>query len=145
MKRFPLTSVGAAALVALKLGSASAQDIEPSDMVRGGLQAMQLIDQNRTGELWTNASAGAKTQVSAASFSADVGKARAALGAPRERVWTNVSRLTMKNPDPAIAGTYVNVEYQTRFTNRPDATVQEMVSFHLDRDGVWRFSGYVLR
>lgn len=145
MRRFPLKSIGAVALLASQLGTASAQDIEPSDMVRGGLQAMQLVDQNRTGELWANASAGAKAQVSSEAFAADVGKARAPLGAPRERTWTTVGRLTMKNPDPAIAGTYVNVEYQTRFANRPDATVQEMVSFHLDRDGVWRFSGYVLR
>lgn len=145
MKRLPLKSIGAVALLALQLGNASAQDIEPSDMVRGGLQAMQLIDQNRNGELWNNASAGARTQASSASFAADIAKARAPLGAPRERMWMAVSRLTMRNADPAIAGVYVNVEYQTRFANRPDATVQEMVSFHLDRDGVWRFSGYVLR
>ena len=30
---------------------AIAQDAEPSDLVRGGLQAIQMIDQNKTDEL----------------------------------------------------------------------------------------------
>ena len=29
--------------------------------------------------------------------------------------------------------------------NPIDRSTRELVSFHLDRDGTWRFSGYVLR
>ncbi|REN18855.1 DUF4019 domain-containing protein, partial [Mycobacterium tuberculosis] len=47
--------------------------------------------------------------------------------------------------DGDAAGQYVSVEYETRFANRPDTTLRELVSFHLDTDRVWRFSGYVLK
>ena len=47
--------------------------------------------------------------------------------------------------NPELAGQYVSIEYETRFANKANATVRELVTFQLGDDRVWRFSGYVLR
>ena len=134
-----------AASLAGWLGLAAAQDVEPSDMVRGGLQAIQMIDQAKVGELWDGAAAGARKRAPRADFISQVTKARAPLGAAQQRTWVAVNRQVVNDADTDLTGQYVSVEYETRFANKPTAMVRELVSFHLDRDGVWRFSGYVLR
>ncbi|MGJ7545676.1 DUF4019 domain-containing protein [Variovorax sp. LT1R16] len=136
------------AVVALCLaggfGLATAQEVEPSDMVRGGLQAVQMIDQDQVGELWDGAAPAARKRVSRADFIAMVAKARAPLGAPQQRTWVAVNRQVVNDADPELGGQYVSVEYESRFADRP-APVRELLSFHLDSDRIWRFSGYVLR
>lgn len=124
---------------------ASAQDVEPSDMVRAGLQALQMVDQNKIGEIWDGGAVGARKKVTRASFIEQVGKARSPLGAPQQRTWVAINRQVLKDADADLAGQYVSVEYESRFANKPGAMVRELVSFHLDSDRVWRFSGYVLR
>ncbi|MGJ7491142.1 DUF4019 domain-containing protein [Variovorax sp. ZT4R33] len=127
------------------LGLAAAQDVEPSDMVRGGLQAIQMVDQAKAGELWDGAAAAARKRVTRAEFINQVTKARAPMGAAQQRTWVAVNRQVVNDADADLAGQYVSVEYETRFANKPAAMVRELVSFHLDRDSIWRFSGYVLR
>jgi hypothetical protein len=61
------------------------------------------------------------------------------------RTWVTVNRQVLADPDAETAGQYVSIEYETRFANKPDGTLRELVSFHLDGDRTWRFSGYVLR
>lgn len=134
-----------AASLAGWLGLAAAQDVEPSDMVRGGLQAIQMVDQAKTGELWDGAAAGARKRVKRADFISQLAKAREPLGAAQQRTWVSVNRQVANDADAELAGQYVSVEYETRFANKPTTLVRELVSFRLDRDGVWRFSGYVLR
>ncbi|VTU39605.1 DUF4019 domain-containing protein [Variovorax sp. PBL-E5] len=124
---------------------AAAQDVEPSDMVRGGLQVVQMIDQNKAGELWDGAAAGAKTHVNRADFISQIAKVRTPLGGALQRTWVAINRQVVGNGDAELAGQYVSVEYETRFAGKAPGTRHELVSFHLDNDGVWRFSGYVLR
>lgn len=127
-------------------GLAAAQDVvEASDMVRGGMQAIQMIDQGKAGELWDGATPAARKRVTRADFTGQIAKSRAPLGAPQQRTWVAVNRQVVADADPDTAGQYVSVEYETRFANKPDAILRELVSFHLDRDRTWRFSGYVLR
>lgn len=126
------------------LGLAAAQEVEPSDMVRGGLQAVQMIDQDQVGELWDGAAPAARKRVPRADFVAMVAKAREPLGAPQQRTWVAVNRQVVNDADPDTGGQYVSVEYETRFANKA-APVRELLSFHLDSDRTWRFSGYVLR
>ncbi|RYF74732.1 MAG: DUF4019 domain-containing protein [Comamonadaceae bacterium] len=135
----------ASALVAGLWQRAAAQDVDPGDMVRGGLQVIQMIDQGKVGELWDGAAPATKKRVSRADFAAQVGKARSPLGAPQQRTWVAINRQVVADADADLAGQYVSVEYETRFANRPNATARELVSFHLDRDQSWRVSGYVLR
>lgn len=126
-------------------GPAAAQDVEASDMVRGGMQAIQMIDQGKAGELWDGATVAARKRETRADFLSQTTKSRAALGAPQMRTWVTVNRQVATNPDGDLAGQYVSIEYETRFANKPEGTVRELVSFHLDSDRTWRFSGYVLR
>ncbi|MGJ7525973.1 DUF4019 domain-containing protein [Variovorax sp. GB1P17] len=135
----------AAALLWSCLGPASAQDIEASDMVRGGMQAIQMIDQGKAGELWDGATAAARKRVTRADFTDKVAGSRTTLGAPRQRTWVAINRRVVTDPDGDTAGQYISIEYETRFTGKPESTLRELVSFHLDSDRIWRFSGYVLR
>lgn len=136
-------------LTVVLLGSwlqlAFAQDAEPSDLVRGGLQAIQMIDQNKIGELWDGATPAARKRVSHSDFMSQVAKARTPLGAAHQRTWVAINRQVVGDGDPELAGQYVNIEYETRFANNSTATVRELVTFQLGSDRVWRFSGYVLR
>jgi hypothetical protein len=135
----------AATLLLGCFGLAAAQDLEASDMVRGGMQAIQMIDQGKAGELWDGASAAARKRVTRADFTSQIAKSRAPLGAPRMRTWVAINRQVVADPNGETAGQYVGIEYETRFANKPDGTLRELVSFHLDSDRTWRFSGYVLR
>lgn len=134
----------ALALFAGRPGAAAAQDVNPADMVRGGLQAIQMVDQNRTGELWDGAAPAARKRVSRNDFMSQVAQVRTPLGAAQQRTWVSINRQVVADPDAELAGQYLSVEYETRFA-AGSASRRELVSFHLDRDGIWRFSGYVLR
>ena len=135
----------AATLLWSLFGPAAAQDVEASDMVRGGMQAIQMIDQGKAGELWDGATPAARKRGTRADFLSQTAKSRAALGAPRMRTWVTINRQVLTDPDGDLAGQYVSVEYETRFANKTEGTVRELVSFHLDSDRIWRFSGYALR
>ena len=135
----------AAPLLWSLFGPAAAQDVEASDMVRGGMQAIQMIDQGKAGELWDGATPAARKRGTRADFLSQTAKSRAALGAPRMRTWVTINRQVLTDPDVDLAGQYISIEYETRFANKPEGTVRELVSFHLDSDRIWRFSGYALR
>lgn len=135
----------AAVLWSLLVGAAAAQDVEASDMVQGGMQAIQMIDQGKAEELWSGATQATRKRVTRTDFVAKLSKSRSPVGAPLQRTWVAVNRQAVADPDTDTAGQYVSIEYETRFSNKPDGTVRELVSFHLDRDRIWRFSSYVLR
>lgn len=139
------TRLAATLLLFAWLRIAAAQDVQPNDLVQGGLQAVQMIDQNKIGELWDGATAAARKRVTRAEFASQVGKARAPLGAVQQRTWVVINRQVVADNDADLAGQYVSIEYEARFANNANATVRELVTFHLDTDRVWRFSGYVLR
>ena len=141
----PLLLAGALLCAAAATGHVAAQDVDATAMIRGGLQAAQLIDQGKTAELWNGAAPAAQKRVKRDDFVGQVAQARSPLGALLQRSWVALNRQTLANADADMAGQYVSIEYESRFANAPDRAVREMTSFHLDRDGVWRFSGYVLR
>jgi len=107
--------------------------------------AIQMIDQGRAGELWDGATPAARKRVSRADFVSQVSRSRSTIGAPQMRTWVAVNRQVVADADPDTAGQYVSVEYESRFANKPEGSVRELVSFHLDQDRIWRFSGYVLK
>jgi len=135
----------AATLLWSWFGPAAAQEVEASDMVRGGMQVIQMIDQGKAGELWDGATPAARKRVTRNDFTTQIARSRAPIGAPQMRIWVSVSRQIVADADGDTAGQYVSVEYETRFANKPDGTLRELVSFHLDSDRVWRFSGYALK
>ena len=135
----------AATLLWSLFGPAAAQDVEASDMVRGGMQAIQMIDQGKAGELWDGATPATRKRITRTDFASKVARSRAPLGGPQQRTWVAVHRQVVTDPDADAAGQYVSVEYETRFGNTPERTLRERVSFRLDADRIWRFSGYVVR
>ncbi|MET3180026.1 Protein of unknown function [Variovorax sp. YR750] len=136
----------AATLLWSWLGPAAAQEVvEASDMVRGGMQAIEMIDQGKAGELWDGAAPATRKRVTRADFVGQVARSRAQIGVPQMRTWVSVNRQVVAAQDGDTAGQYVSIEYETRFASKSDGTVRELVSFHLDQDRVWRFSGYALK
>ena len=134
-----------AALLSGWMGLALAQDADPTNMVRGGLQAIQMVDQGKVGDLWDGAAPATKKRVTRPEFVRQVEASRSPLGAAQQRTWISVNRQMVANEDPDLAGQYVSVEYETRFANATDRVVREMTSFRLEPNGTWRLTGYVLR
>lgn len=124
-------------------GMARAQEVDASEMVRASLQAIQLIDQNRAAELWDGATPAARKRLGRAEFVNQLTQQRGPLGTPQQRTWVTINRQMVNDADAELAGQYLSVEYETRFAAA--ASKRELVSFHLERDGVWRFSGYFLK
>lgn len=115
-----------------------------AEMSKAAAQVIQLVDQNRTAEVWDGASAVAKSVVSKDNFIRQIASDRQKLGAPIERKQVGVTRAAYAAGGQVPAGNYINVVYATRFANAPQP-VRELVSFHLDNDKTWRVSGYSLR
>ena len=120
----------------------AAAAIDPNTLANAGLQAAQLIDAGRAGEVWDGASAVAKRSIDRKQFAESLTAQRKPLGATTARRWTLVSRHSTAGTEQLPAGTYANVEFDTRFGNRPG---HELISFRLDEDGMWRLAGYVLK
>jgi hypothetical protein len=133
------------ALLSGWMGLALAQDADPTNMVRGGLQAIQMVDQGKVGDLWDGAAPATKKRVARPEFIRQVEASRSPLGAAQQRTWISVNRQMVANEDPDLAGQYISVEYESRFANATNRVVREMTSFRLDPNGTWRLSGYVLR
>lgn len=119
---------------------------QDAEMSKAAAQVVQLVDQNRTGEVWDGASAVAKAIVTKQAFVQQITADRKTLGAPAERKQIGVSRTYYEanNPQGLPVGLYVTVAYATKFANSPQP-VREIVSFHADDDKTWRVSGYSLR
>lgn len=117
---------------------------QDAEMARAAQQVVQMIDANRTGEVWDLSTEVVKRLVPRDSFVQQVGADRARLGAPAGRGQPVVSRTQFRDGGDVPAGLYINIAFPARFANSPEP-VRELVSFRLDEDQVWRVSGYSLR
>lgn len=115
-----------------------------AEVSKAAAQVVQLVDQNKTAEVWAGASPVAKGVANQSEFVKQVGLDRQKLGAITERRQLAVTRAAYAAGGQVPAGNYVNVVYATKFANAPQP-VRELVSFHLDNDQTWRVSGYSLR
>lgn len=119
------------------------QDMDPNSMVIAALQAAQLVDANRTAEVWDGSSVVAKRIVSRDAFVRQVAGARASLGQPLQRNWISVTRQQIEqtiDPNAPPPGLYISVRFLTRFAN--GQALVELVTFQLEADGIWRVAGY---
>jgi len=116
---------------------------QDAEMSRAALQAAQLVDANRTGELWDGASSVARNAVTREAFVSQIAAARGKVGALVGRGKPSVSRMRYGAGAPVPEGIYVNVAFPTRFANSPQP-VRELVSFRLEDDKVLRLAGYAL-
>ena len=113
-------------------------------MAQAAQQVMQLVDANRTGEIWDGASAAMKRLVTRDEFVKQITIDRNRLGAVSTRANPTVSRSMFKAGAQVPEGLYINIATATKFANQPQP-VRELVSFRLDEDRQWRVSGYSLR
>lgn len=117
---------------------------QDADMSKAALQVMQMIDANRTGEVWDGASATMKQLIPRAEFVKQITADRSRLGKLTARGNAAVSRSQFHVGAKVPQGLYINVAVPTTFANSQKA-IRELVSFHLDEDKTWRISGYTLR
>jgi glucose/arabinose dehydrogenase len=110
---------------------------------KAAAQVVQLIDQGKLVEVWSQASPSAKAVVTQDSFVQSTANDRKQLGAVQERKPVTITRVVYGPGGKVPAGNYINVVYSTKFANAKQP-VRELVSFHLDDDKVWRLSGYSL-
>ncbi len=115
-----------------------------ADMTRAAGQVMQMVDQNRIGEIWDGASATMKRMVTRDDFVKQVTIDRNRLGRPASRGKAVVSRSQFPAGGKVPQGLYLNVAVPTTF-DKSQQPVRELVSFRLDEDKTWRVSGYSLR
>lgn len=115
-----------------------------AEVTQAAKQVIQLVDANRTGEVWDGASAAMKRVVQRDEFIRQITIDRNRLGAPGARGAAAISRAQYPAGTQVPEGMYVNVAMQTKFANAPQP-VRELVSFRLDEDKTWRVSGYSLR
>jgi hypothetical protein len=155
MKKFPLLVTLCLLLTA---GSALAQQqpqqaqgaapaaqpnaLSPNDFINAGLQAAQWIDAGRVGDLWEGASPLTRSSVAREAFVAGVAKVRQPLGVVVSRNWVSLHRQQGAASGPLPPGQYVGIGMTTVFAG--NRLVHERVTLHLDEDGTWRFTGYVL-
>jgi glucose/arabinose dehydrogenase len=115
-----------------------------AQMIQTANKVVQLIDQGKVVEAWSQASLSAKQVVTQDSFVNTINADRKRLGAVQDRKQTNITRVVYRPGGKVPAGYYINISYTTKFAGAKQP-VGELVSFHLDDDKVWRLSGYTLR
>src|SRR5690606_9847100 len=115
-----------------------------ADMSNAALQVMQMVDANRIGEIWDNASATMKRLVTRDDFVKQIATDGTRLGWAGRRGKPAVSRSRFPAGANVPEGLYLNVAVPTTFS-KSNTPVRELVSFRLDEDKTWRVSGYSLR
>lgn len=118
------------------------QSPDPSRMYATAIAVVRAVDAGQAAELWNSSSTVTRNSVKREAFVSAVTKARTPLGAVSARDWIAVSRQA-GGQNGLPAGNYLSVEFVTIFSGNRRA--RELVSFRLDEDGVWRFTGYTLR
>ena len=114
-----------------------------AQMTSAALQIAQMVDRNQIGLVWDNASSVAKQANTRADFVQQVSADRVQLGALKSRRLTAITR-THCTGGELPPGLYISMSYTTQFANAKQP-VSELISYHLDADGVWRVAGYTVR
>lgn len=118
------------------------RDIDPNTLANAVLQALQMIDRDQSAALWDGASYVARNAARREDFIASIARTRKPLGLPIERRWMSVRREQVTGGGQMPPGTYVSVEFSSRF--QEGRMAKELASLRQDEDGVWRFTGYVI-
>lgn len=149
----------AALLLCLWMNSAAAQQQPhvPQPVAQGGPQvdasadalidaarrAAQLIDDDRAVDAWNAAAPFMFARIGSDRFASGVRDARKAFAKTSLRTWAGVKRVRYERDVEVPAGLYGNVDFSTQLVD--GSTMFELVTMRLERDGVWRLTGYVPR
>ncbi|HEX7804078.1 MAG TPA: DUF4019 domain-containing protein [Pseudoxanthomonas sp.] len=114
---------------------------DPGKIHSAAVAVAHAVDTGQAGRLWDESAAITKRAVKRDAFIEGIAKSRAALGSIGNRQWLLVTRQQGgKNSLPA--GNYISVEFVVSLSG--GRTARELVSFRLDEDGIWRFTGYTI-
>jgi len=116
--------------------------IEPNAIRDAAQRVAMAMDAGQAAKLWDEASAITKKSVTRDAFIAGISKSRQPLGKATGRNWVSVRRQA-GDGQTLPAGLYASAEFLVEFADK--RTMRELVSFRLDEDGTWRFSGYVVQ
>ncbi len=102
---------------------------------------LALVDAGRYGESWDTAAAYFKNAVTKDNWVKMLGAARTPLGKVVSRTLASTKFATSLPGAPD--GEYVVIQYTMVFENKAEAI--ETVTPMLDKDGIWRVSGYYIK
>ena len=122
----------------------AALDQQDRDIAQVASSIIRLIDQNKAGDVWDQASPIAKQIVSHKDFMKKIAHDRLPLDAPGLRMPMGVKHYRYDGTGNMPAGAYINILFDTQFSQASQSS-REMVTFILDSDKVWRFVGYSVR
>ncbi len=122
--------------------SAPAQSlaISADNMVQASVSVIQMLENKQAADVWEAAASAAKSALAKEAFVASVAQAQKESGPVLVRDWTAVRRKSIGPGGETPEGQYVSVEFEAVFADQQ--AVRELVTFHLESDRVWRFSGY---
>lgn len=138
----PVLSI--AALPALAKTPTALPQVAPDALRDAALGVAQAVDGGQAAQLWQAASPVTRADIPQQLFLDALNKGRQGLGQPSQRQWVGIYMRDVSATQRELArpGRYGNVRFATTFANNRPMT--ELVSFRLDEDGQWRFTGYVI-
>jgi len=107
------------------------------------LRMLRAIDVGLAPLLWRGASTVMRSSVSQAEFVQGIETTRAELGGLKTRRWMSIESHVIAEGAGVPPGSYINTRFVARDAFGDD--VQELLTFHLDDDQVWRVTGYIAR
>jgi len=116
--------------------------IEPNAIRDAGMRVVMAIDAGQTANLWDESSTITKKSVTREAFTAGIANSRQPFGRIGNRNWFSVRRQSADG-NGLPPGLYASTEFLAEVAGKPP--IRELVSFRLDEDGVWRFSGYAVQ
>ena len=109
--------------------------------IEAALEWLLLVDSEQGSESWNEAASLFKLNVSRSQWARAIGSARRPLGKMESRSFLDAAYKTELPGAPD--GKYVVIRYQVSFENKAGAV--ETITPMLDKDGLWRVSGYFVR
>lgn len=113
------------------------------ELLHDANDALQQIDAAHYEAVWDSAAPFLKAKIDKAQFVVDIQKTRQSLGMIKTRDWSSVTRLQHAGAGSIPDGLYANVDFSTALSD--GRVIFELLSFQLESDGRWRFTGYVPR
>lgn len=113
------------------------------ELLKDSDTAFQLLDAGQFAQLWLNSASFVRDRLNKDQFITDMQRARQGVGVVQHRGWASVTRVRYSSSAELPDGLYATVDYAT--TKAGGGTVYEKLSFRLEPDGRWHFTGYIPR
>ncbi|MCC7532107.1 MAG: DUF4019 domain-containing protein [Candidatus Melainabacteria bacterium] len=120
---------------------AKASDADEAAAEKAALSWLNLVDEFKYPQSWTEAASNFKSAVKKSQWEAQIKAAREPMGKIISRAVKSKKYATSLPGAPD--GEYVVIQFETKFANKSAAV--ETITPQKDRDGQWRVGGYFIR